>query len=234
MESVAGEVAIEKAAGGELLAAGSAAPESAPARLIPVPELDWTALAERVAACTRCSELAGRRRNTVFGVGDPNADWMFVGEAPGADEDRLGQPFVGRSGQLLDRMLAALGLDREHNVYIANVIKCRPPGNRDPLVEEREACREYLERQISLLRPRVLVALGRVAAQALLATGDSLERLRGRDHRLAGVPLVVTYHPAYLLRFPAEKAKAWGDLCRARELLGSASALGLAGRSLRP
>jgi uracil-DNA glycosylase family 4 len=203
-------------------------PESAAARLLPVDELDWAALTERVSICSRCSELASRRQNTVFGVGDRDADWMFVGEAPGADEDRLGQPFVGRAGQLLDRMLAALGLDREHNVYIANVIKCRPPGNRDPLTEERDACREYLERQISLVRPRVLVALGRVAAQTLLATEDSLAHLRDRDHALAGIPLVVTYHPAYLLRFPAEKAKAWNDLCRAQALLGGTGASGWA------
>lgn len=189
---------------------------------IPVAELDWLALAERVSGCTRCSELASMRRNTVFGVGDPDAEWMFVGEAPGADEDRLGQPFVGRAGQLLDRMLAALGLDREHNVYIANVIKCRPPRNRDPLAEERDACRDYLERQISLVRPRILVALGRVAAQSLLTTEQSLAHLRNRHHQFAGIPVVVTYHPAYLLRFPNEKAKAWEDLCRAREMFAPA------------
>jgi uracil-DNA glycosylase len=185
----------------------------------PVAELDWQALRARVASCTACAELAPSRTQTVFGVGDPDADWLFIGEAPGAEEDRRGEPFVGRAGQLLDNMLAALGLRRDANVYIANVLKCRPPGNRDPKAEEAVACRAFLDRQIALIRPRVIVALGRVSAQSLLASDAPLGRLRGGNHRYGDVPLVVTYHPAYLLRSPADKAKAWTDLLRARSLL---------------
>ena len=181
--------------------------------------LDWEALRTRVAGCVACSGLATRRTQTVFGVGDPNADWLFIGEAPGAEEDRRGEPFVGRAGQLLDNMLAALGLARGENVYIANILKCRPPGNRDPLPEEVTACRPFLDRQIALIAPRVVVALGRVAAQAVLDTDAPLGRLRGEDHDCAGIPLVVTYHPAYLLRSPADKTKAWTDLLRARTLM---------------
>jgi uracil-DNA glycosylase len=185
----------------------------------PVAGLDWDALRARVAFCTACAELVPRRMQTVFGVGDPDADWLFIGEAPGAEEDRRGEPFVGRAGQLLDNMLAALGLRRGANVYIANVLKCRPPGNRDPKVEEAAACRAFLDRQIALIRPRVIVALGRVSAQSLLASDAPLGRLRCGDHRYADIPLVVTYHPAYLLRSPAEKARAWTDLLRARSLV---------------
>jgi uracil-DNA glycosylase len=185
----------------------------------PVAELDWQALRVRVGSCTACTELAATRTQTVFGVGDPDADWLFIGEAPGAEEDRRGEPFVGRAGQLLDNMLAALGLRRGDNVYIANVLKCRPPGNRDPKAEEAAACRAFLDRQIALVRPRVIVALGRVSAQSLLASDAPLGRLRGGDHRYADIPLVVTYHPAYLLRSPAEKARAWTDLLRARSLV---------------
>jgi uracil-DNA glycosylase family 4 len=144
------------------------------------------------------------------------ADWLFVGEAPGGEEDRRGEPFVGPAGQLLDNMLAALGLRRGGNVYIANILKCRPPGNRDPKPQEAEACRGFLDRQIALIRPRVIVALGRVAAQNLLGSDELLGRLRAREHSYHGTPLVVTYHPAYLLRSPGEKAKAWQDLVRAR------------------
>ena len=185
----------------------------------PVAALDWEALRTRVASCVACSELAPRRTQTVFGVGDPHADWLFIGEAPGAEEDRRGEPFVGRAGQLLDNMLAALGLARGANVYIANILKCRPPGNRDPAAAEAAACRPFLDRQIALVAPRVVVALGRVAAQALLNTDAPLGRLRGEDHAYGGIPLVVTYHPAYLLRSPADKAKAWTDLLRARALM---------------
>nr|WP_296751116.1 uracil-DNA glycosylase [Thioalkalivibrio sp.] len=185
----------------------------------PVAELDWEALRTRVASCVACSELAPRRTQTVFGVGDPHADWLFIGEAPGAEEDRRGEPFVGRAGQLLDNMLATLGLARGENVYIANILKCRPPGNRDPKPEEAAACRPFLDRQIALIAPRVLVALGRVAAQALLDTTVPLGQLRGEDRAYGGIPLVVTYHPAYLLRSPADKAKAWADLLRARGLM---------------
>jgi DNA polymerase len=148
----------------------------------------------------------------VFGVGDERASWMLVGEAPGADEDRLGEPFVGQAGRLLDNMLAALGLTRGNDVYIANVLKCRPPGNRNPQPDEVAQCSPYLLRQIGLIQPKLIVAMGRFAAQALLNTDASIASLRGRVHRYAGVPLVVTYHPAYLLRSLPDKAKAWIDL----------------------
>ncbi|MFO8004519.1 uracil-DNA glycosylase family protein [Thioalkalivibrio sp.] len=200
--------------------AGAPVPEGLSAVASPsVAELDWDALRTRVAGCVACTELASRRTQTVFGVGDRDADWLFIGEAPGAEEDRRGEPFVGRAGQLLDNMLAALDLARGENVYIANILKCRPPGNRDPRPDEMAACRPFLDRQIALIAPRVVVALGRVAAQALLASEAPLGRLRGGDHTYGGIPLVVTYHPAYLLRSPAEKAKAWNDLLRARKLM---------------
>ncbi len=178
----------------------------------------WPALRERVAACTLC-ELHGTRTQTVFGVGNPQARWMFIGEAPGAEEDRQGEPFVGRAGQLLTSMLRALGFARE-NVYIANVLKCRPPGNRDPRPEEARACRGYLERQIELVSPTLIVAIGRIAAQNLLQTETPLARLRGQVHSLGAErrPVLVTYHPAYLLRSPAEKRKAWQDLLFARQV----------------
>ena len=182
-----------------------------------VASLDWEELRACVTACRTCEQLASTRTQTVFGVGDRDADWLFIGEAPGAEEDRRGEPFVGRAGQLLDNMLAALDLARGENVYIANILKCRPPGNRDPRPDEMAACRPFLDRQIALIAPRVVVALGRVAAQALLASDAPLGRLRGGDHTYRGIPLVVTYHPAYLLRSPAEKAKAWNDLLRARK-----------------
>jgi len=174
--------------------------------------LDWEVLRQRVAACTACS-LHETRTNTVFGVGNPQADLMVIGEAPGADEDRQGEPFVGRAGQLLNEMLRAIGLGREQ-VFIANILKCRPPGNRDPRPEEVTRCMPYLLRQIDLVRPRVLLSVGRISAQNLLQTDTPVGRLRGRVHRFgeAGIPLVVTYHPAYLLRSPEQKAKAWVDL----------------------
>jgi DNA polymerase len=184
--------------------------------------LGWEDLRARVAACVACAELASQRTQTVFGVGDPDADWLFIGEAPGAEEDRRGEPFVGPAGQLLDNMLAALALERGRKVYIANILKCRPPGNRDPKPEEAKACRGFLDRQIALIRPRVIVALGRVAAQNLLASSEPLGRLRDRQHSYQGIPLVVTYHPAYLLRSPGEKARAWRDLLRARGLATTA------------
>ncbi len=173
---------------------------------------DLDALERQVADCRAC-ELAETRTRTVFGVGNPRAAWMLVGEAPGAEEDRRGEPFVGRAGQLLNAMLAAAGRSREE-VYIANVLKCRPPNNRDPLGEEVVQCAPYLHRQIRLVQPALIIALGRFAAQALLKTHDPIGRLRGRVHRHpeTGVPLVVTYHPAYLLRSPLEKRKAWQDL----------------------
>jgi uracil-DNA glycosylase family 4 len=183
-------------------------------------ELDWQALQAMVAACTRCA-LHETRTQTVFGVGDRAARWMFIGEAPGAEEDRQGEPFVGRAGQLLTSMLQALGFKRE-DVYIANVLKCRPPGNRDPRPEEVAQCRGYLERQIELVSPALVVAVGRIAAQNLLATDTALARLRGKVHALGSRrwPLIVTYHPAYLLRSPGEKRKAWQDLLFAKQVYG--------------
>ncbi len=185
----------------------------------PVAELDWDALRDRVASCTRCG-LHKSRTQTVFGVGNTNADWMIVGEAPGAEEDRRGEPFVGRAGKLLDEMLRAVGQSRD-SVFIANILKCRPPNNRDPHADEAAACRDYLERQIELVSPSIVLAVGRVAAQNLLGSDAPVGRLRGRQHALGDLPLIVTYHPAYLLRSPAQKRKAWSDLCLAREIARS-------------
>jgi len=180
---------------------------------------EWEALRSEVLRCTRCALHAGRTQG-VFGVGNPRAEWMVIGEAPGAEEDRRGEPFVGRAGQLLDAMLRAIGLSRAENVYIANILKSRPPNNRDPRPEEVAACLPYLRRQIEMVRPRLLLAVGRIAAQNLLGTEESLSRLRGRVHRFGelNTPLVVTYHPAYLLRSPADKRKAWEDLKFARSV----------------
>jgi uracil-DNA glycosylase len=179
---------------------------------------DWPELRARVAACTRCT-LCNTRTQTVFGVGNLQAQWLIVGEAPGADEDRQGEPFVGRAGQLLNSMLRAIGLAREQ-VYIANVLKCRPPGNRDPAANEAAECLPYLEQQIALLKPKIMLAVGRIAAQNLLRTDVTLGRLRQQVHRfgLSQVPLVVTYHPGYLLRTPTDKRKTWEDLKFAREV----------------
>lgn len=180
---------------------------------------EWERLEAEVCECKQCA-LHAARTQTVFGVGNPSADWLFVGEAPGAEEDRRGEPFVGRAGQLLTNMIRALGLDRP-DVYIANILKCRPPGNRDPRPDESQACRPFLERQMTLIRPRVIVALGRIAAQNLLETDQPLGRLRGGRYQYGpdAIPLVVTYHPAYLLRSPLDKRKAWEDLLLARRLL---------------
>jgi uracil-DNA glycosylase family 4 len=172
---------------------------------------EWPALKADVAGCTACA-LHAKRNKAVFGVGDENADWLFVGEGPGAEEDAQGEPFVGQAGKLLDNMLAAIHLKRGENVYIANVVKCRPPGNRNPEPGEALACEPYLHRQVDLIRPKLVVALGRVAAANLLATDASVASLRGRLHEYRGTPLIVTYHPAYLLRTLADKAKAWVDL----------------------
>jgi len=190
------------------------------AQVSPESVLDWQPLQQMVSACTRCA-LHTTRTQAVFGVGNRQASWMFIGEAPGADEDKQGEPFVGRAGQLLNSMLKALGFKRE-DVYIANVLKCRPPGNRDPRPEEALQCRGYLERQIELVSPKLIVAVGRIAAQNLLATDTALARLRGKVHALGpgGWPLVVTYHPAYLLRSPGEKRKAWQDLLFAKQVYG--------------
>jgi DNA polymerase len=187
---------------------------SAPAKAqmaIPILEMDWPELKVKVAGCTDCKLCSGRTQ-TVFGVGDEKAQWMLVGEAPGSEEDRLGEPFVGQAGRLLDNMLAALSLDRGRNVYIANVLKCRPPGNRNPEPDEVAACSPHLLRQIELIRPKLILAMGRFAAQTLLGTDATIASLRGRVHQYAGVPLIVTYHPAYLLRNLPDKAKAWADL----------------------
>lgn len=188
-------------------------PEAAPPLLTAEPrDLDWDGLQQAVTSCRQCS-LCDSRTQTVFGVGDRSARLMLIGEAPGADEDRLGEPFVGRAGQLLTAMLAAIGFAREQ-VYIANVLKCRPPGNRDPHVDEVAACRAYLDRQIELIQPRLILSLGGVSAKNLLDTDEGVGHLRKRLHRYAatGTPLRVTYHPAFLLRRPEEKAKAWADL----------------------
>jgi len=164
-----------------------------------------------VAGCTSCP-LHAKRNKAVFGVGDEKAEWMFVGEGPGAEEDAQGEPFVGQAGRLLDSMLAAIGLKRGKNVYIANVVKCRPPGNRNPEHAEALACEPYLHRQIDLIRPKLIVALGKVAAANLLQSDASVASMRGRIHQYRGTPLIVTYHPAYLLRTLPDKAKAWVDL----------------------
>lgn len=195
-------------------------PKSVDARRARIELLDWDAFATDVDACTACG-LCKTRNRSVPGVGDTRADWMFIGEAPGAEEDARGEPFVGQAGRLLDSMLASLGMDRRSNVYIANVLKCRPPGNRAPAPQEAEACRPYLERQIALVEPRLLIALGKSAASLLLGTDASIASLRGRVHRYYGRPLIVTYHPAYLLRSLADKAKAWEDLLLARRTLAA-------------
>ena len=186
-----------------------------------VAALGWPELREAVAACTACKLCEGRRQ-TVFGVGHPRAHWMIVGEAPGEQEDRQGEPFVGKSGQLLDNMLRAIALTRgeaepARQVYIANTIKCRPPGNRNPEPDELAKCEPFLIRQVQLVQPKIILALGRFAVQSLLRSSEPVGRLRGRVHHYQGVPLIVSYHPAYLLRNPEDKAKAWDDLCLAVE-----------------
>ncbi|MFC5496767.1 uracil-DNA glycosylase family protein [Caenimonas terrae] len=195
---------------------------TAPAALAPaaggIELMEWEALAQTVAACRACGLCHGRR-NTVFGSGDRQPDWLIVGEAPGENEDLQGEPFVGQAGLLLDNMLKALGLNRRQKVYIANVLKCRPPGNRNPEADEVAQCEPFLRRQVELLQPRIILAMGRFAVQALLQSGEPIGKLRGQVHRYNGVPVVVTYHPAYLLRNLPEKAKAWADLCLAQEVL---------------
>ena len=196
----------------------------------PVARMHWDELERAVAACTACG-LCKTRTNTVFGVGSHASEWMVIGEAPGAEEDLRGEPFVGQAGRLLDSILAAAGLGRSGSgpsgVYIANVVKCRPPANRNPEPDEAARCEPFLRRQIELLAPRVILVMGRVAAQAVLGSDASIAALRGRAHRMdvAGraVPVIVTYHPAYLLRNLADKAKVWADLCLAREVHQRAS-----------
>lgn len=178
---------------------------------------DWETLQQRVAACIKC-DLHQSRTQTVFGVGNRQADWLIIGEAPGAEEDRQGEPFVGRAGQLLNAMLQAIGLQRQE-VYIANILKCRPPNNRDPKLEEVVKCEPYLRRQIELIQPRIILCVGRIAAHNLLKTDTPIGRLRGKQYTYADIPVVVTYHPAYLLRSPGEKRKAWDDLLLAKSLI---------------
>ena len=208
-----------------VVAAPVAAPSTeaaAPERLRPagVADMDWPALQAAVAGCEACG-LCKTRRNTVFGVGHVAADWMIVGEAPGENEDLQGEPFVGAAGQLLDNMLRAVGRSRAgegtKGAYIANVLRCRPPANRNPQPQEVAQCEPYLARQVALVKPKIIVAMGRFAVQSLLRTDEPIGRLRGRVHRYEGVPVIVTYHPAYLLRTPADKAKAWADLCLAMD-----------------
>ncbi len=185
-----------------------------PQRITRIATLDWRDLNSMVSTCQACP-LGETRKHAVFGAGNPRGSWLFVGEAPGAEEDRRGEAFVGRAGQLLDNMLRAMGLSREKDVYIANILKCRPPNNRDPLGPEVQACMPYLQRQIDLLQTRVIVALGRFAAQGLLQVDTPLSQLRGTTQHYQGIPLIVTYHPAYLLRNPIDKRKVWEDLKRA-------------------
>ncbi len=193
------------------------------ARAAGIAALDWASLEQRVSGCMDC-QLCHGRTQTVFGVGDRQAEWMLVGEAPGENEDKQGEPFVGQAGKLLDNMLSAVGLARGRNVFIANVMKCRPPGNRNPEPEEIAQCEPYLRRQIALIQPKLIVVLGRFAAQSLLRTTTPIGKLRGSVHSYEGIPVVVTYHPAYLLRTLSDKARAWEDLCLAREVHARAGA----------
>ncbi|MEY4729206.1 MAG: hypothetical protein RL020_364 [Pseudomonadota bacterium] len=188
-----------------------------------IQQMDWQQLKSSIAACTQCG-LHQTRRNTVAGVGDINAQWMFVGEGPGEEEDAQGEPFVGQAGKLLDNMLAAIELSRQKNVYITNVLKCHTVENRNPHADEISSCAPYLQRQIQLLQPKLIVALGKVAADQLLGGDATIASLRGKIHSVQGMPMIVTYHPAYLLRTMADKAKAWEDLCFARATMASLAA----------
>lgn len=189
-----------------------------------IEKMDWQQLADTVAQCPAC-DLCKTRKQTVFGIGDHQANWLLIGEAPGAEEDARGEPFVGQAGKLLDNMLKSIGLARNKNVYIANVLKCRPPNNRNPEPEEVAQCAPYLQRQIILLQPEIILLLGRFAAQSILQSNVSIANLRGKIHQYhiqaddRTIPVIVTYHPAYLLRNPVDKAKAWVDLCLARNTL---------------
>lgn len=187
---------------------------------VAIQQMDWEQLSAKVTNCTACP-LSQARTQTVFGVGDRHADWLCVGEGPGAREDALGEPFVGPAGKLLDNMLAAIGLNRGQQVYITNIVKCRPPNNRNPNNNEAQQCEPYLTRQIALIQPKLIIALGKVAAQSLLSRDDSISSLRGTRHEYRGIPVIVTYHPAYLLRALSEKDKAWEDLCFARATMQS-------------
>lgn len=215
--------AAEAAAHDMAAAVSMPTPLSRTAREDEIAALEWAPLQTAVSGCMAC-QLCETRTQTVFGVGDPQAEWMLIGEAPGENEDLRGEPFVGQAGKLLDNMLASLSLARGRNVFIANVLKCRPPGNRNPEPAEVEQCEPYLRRQIALIRPKVIVVLGRFAAQSLLRTTTPIGKLRGTVHRYEGIPVVVTYHPAYLLRTLSDKARAWEDLCLAREVYDRAGA----------
>ncbi|GJL72778.1 MAG: uracil-DNA glycosylase [Nitrosomonas sp.] len=182
--------------------------------------MDWDQLKAEVAHCTACA-LSQSRTQAVFGIGDENADWLCVGEGPGAREDVTGEPFVGPAGKLLDNMLSAIGLQRGNNVYIANIVKCRPPNNRNPEVHETMQCEPFLARQIELIKPKIIIALGKIAAQNLVKCDDKISNLRGTLHHYSGIPLIVTYHPAYLLRALPDKAKAWEDLLFAKDIMRS-------------
>ena len=199
---------------------GSAKLDLADDRAARILRMDWAELKTTVKGCQACG-LRKTCTQTVFGVGDEQADWLLVGEAPGAEEDARGEPFVGQAGRLLDSMLAAINLKRGDNVYICNVLKCRPPGNRNPEPFEVSQCSPHLLRQLELIKPKLILAMGRFAVQALLSTEASIASLRGRLHRYQGVPLIVTYHPAYLLRNLPDKAKAWEDLCFARRTIAA-------------
>jgi len=213
---------------GSRIAPVPAVAQDATARAARIAALSWDDFASDVDACSACG-LCKTRNRSVPGVGDVSAEWLFVGEAPGAEEDARGEPFVGQAGRLLDNMLAALSLARGRNVYIANVLKCRPPNNRTPEPSESAACRPYLERQVELIRPKLIVALGKSAASQLLGTDATIASLRGRVHRYRGVPLIVTYHPAYLLRNLPDKAKAWEDMLLARRTLATSDGSVVAG-----
>ena len=216
-------VARESVVTGAVTAGGLPSVTEAPhAPAVAVDAMDWPELAAAVAACRKCA-LCEQRRQAVLGVGDRDPDWLFIGEGPGAEEDVRGEPFVGQAGKLLDAMLAALGLQRGEKVYIANAVKCRPPGNRTPEAGEMAACRPYLERQVALLRPKIIVLLGKAAVHSLLREDKSLAALRGQRFEWHGIPVVVTYHPAYLLRNLPDKAKAWEDLLFARRCLREAA-----------
>jgi len=217
-----GDAAGAAAAPAPVAAAAEEALVSAP---VAVDALEWPELAAAVAACRACG-LCEQRRQAVLGVGDRTPDWLFVGEGPGAEEDARGEPFVGQAGKLLDNMLAALDLARGDKVYIGNAVKCRPPGNRTPEAAEIAACRPWLERQIELLAPKIIVLLGKAAVHSVLHDDKSLASLRGRRFEYRGIPVVVTYHPAYLLRNLPEKAKAWEDLLFARRCLREVLAKG--------
>jgi len=228
--TASGKPAGASASGAEtdVSVAGAAAPvdpaeRPADDRASRILRMDWTALEAEVERCTACA-LAPTRTRTVFGVGDRSARWLFVGEGPGAEEDQRGEPFVGQAGRLLDNMLASIGIARGNGVYIANIVKCRPPGNRNPEAAEAQACSAFLRRQIELVGPTLIVALGKIAATNLLGRDVPVGSLRGRVHDYRGVPLVVTYHPAYLLRNLPDKAKAWEDLCFAMDTMQALTA----------